>query len=168
MLALARHMGLKRCGRRAMCQPAKSADPPPTPEQLRTLALTAAVPMIGFGFMDNLVMIQAGDFIDSTIGVKFGFSTLTAAAFGQIFSDVSGVCFGGTVEAIASSLGLPVVALTTAQQQMRTTKNVALAGSVVGVIIGCLLGMTSLLFMDLDKAERLKRQKELDTIFHTM
>lgn len=40
--------------------------------------------MVGFGFMDNLVMIQAGDMIDSTIGVTLGLSTLTAAAFGQV------------------------------------------------------------------------------------
>lgn len=33
---------------------------------------------------------QAGDLIDNNIGVLFGFSTLTAAAIGQIFSDVSG------------------------------------------------------------------------------
>ena len=45
-----------------------------------------AVPMIGFGFMDNLVMIQAGEAIDSTIGVAFGLATMTSAAFGQIVS----------------------------------------------------------------------------------
>jgi hypothetical protein len=122
----------------------------------------------GFGFMDNLVMIQAGDLIDSTIGVRFGLSTLTAAAFGQVFSDVSGVCFGGTVEAIASRLGLPVVTLTMAQLSLPIAKRTALGGAVVGVIVGCLLGMTSLLFMDLGKAERLKREKELDTIFSTI
>lgn len=56
----------------------------PTTQQLRTLVFTSAVPMVGFGFMDNLVMIQAGDMIDSTIGVTLGLSTLTAAAFGQV------------------------------------------------------------------------------------
>jgi hypothetical protein len=39
--------------------------------------------MIGFGFMDNLVMITAGEAIDSTFGVALGISTLTAAGFGQ-------------------------------------------------------------------------------------
>jgi hypothetical protein len=51
-----------------------------------------------FGFMDNIVMINVGDFIDNTIGVALGLSTLTAAAFGQCCSDVSGVMFGGYVE----------------------------------------------------------------------
>ena len=62
--------------------------------QLRRHALTAAIPMVGFGFMDNLVMIQAGEAIDSTLGVTFAMSTLTAAAYGQVISDVSGVLSG--------------------------------------------------------------------------
>ena len=36
--------------------------------------------MVGFGFMDNIIMIQAGDLIDSTLGVTLGITTLTAAA----------------------------------------------------------------------------------------
>ena len=123
--------------------------------------------MIGFGFMDNLVMIQAGnvptdgswrqaptlnainahtrslagDLIDNTIGVTLGFAALTSAAFGQvgdggsrpppppqsmpphpplpqhhkIFSDVSGICFGGMVEAAAARMGLASSGITAAQ-----------------------------------------------------
>eukprot|EP00968_Pinguiococcus_pyrenoidosus_P016854 scaffold1638_cov258-Pinguiococcus_pyrenoidosus.AAC.78 len=63
--------------------------PPPPPlqpnkKQLRDLFFAAAVPMVGFGFMDNTVMILAGDAIDSTIGVRFGLATMTAAAFGEM------------------------------------------------------------------------------------
>ena len=68
-----------------------SADLPST-EQLKTLFFASAAPMVGFGFMDNFIMIQAGGLIDSTLGVKFGLATLTAAAMGQIFSDVRCVC----------------------------------------------------------------------------
>ena len=60
----------------------------PTRSQLRTLFVSSAVPMIGFGFMDNFIMIQAGGYIDSTLGVKFGLATITAAAMGQVVSDV--------------------------------------------------------------------------------
>jgi len=35
----------------------------------------------------------------------------------------------------------------------------------VGVALGCMLGMVSLLFMDLEKAERMKRQRELRTLY---
>lgn len=124
--------------------------------------------MIGFGFMDNMVMIQAGDLIDNTIGVKFGLATLTAAACGQVFSDVSGVCFGGVVDAMCAKMGLPVADISTAQRQLAVVKRVGTFGSVVGVVIGCCLGMVSLLFMDLEAAERAKKQQELDTIFKTV
>lgn len=36
----------------------------------------------------SFIMIQAGGYIDSTLGVKFGLATLTAAAMGQVVSDV--------------------------------------------------------------------------------
>jgi hypothetical protein len=50
---------------------------------------------IRFGFVDNVVMLTAGELIDTTIGVRLGLATLTAAALGQVVSDVSGV-FSGT------------------------------------------------------------------------
>ena len=40
--------------------------------------------MIGFGAMDNFVMIQAGQYIDSTLGVQLGLATMTAAAAGTL------------------------------------------------------------------------------------
>lgn len=43
-------------------------------------------------------MIQAGQYIDSTLGVSLGLATMTAAAAGQVILDVSVVVFGGTLE----------------------------------------------------------------------
>jgi len=51
-------------------------------------------------------MILSGNAIDLTLGVTFGISTLTAAAFGQIVSMAGSVIFGGAVETAASALGL--------------------------------------------------------------
>jgi hypothetical protein len=56
----------------------------PTTQQLRALAIHAAVPMIGFGIMDQTIMIQAGDLIDSTLGSRLALPTLYAAACGQV------------------------------------------------------------------------------------
>ena len=72
----------------------------PTLRQLKVLALHAALPMVGFGLMDQTIMIQAGDLIDSTIGSKLALPTLAAAACGQVGSpDVlaqdDGWCWGG-------------------------------------------------------------------------
>lgn len=89
---------------------------------------------------------------------------MTAAAFGQVFSDLSGVCFGGTVEAIAAKLGLPSAGFTTAQVELGVVRFVGTLGRAVGVVSGCLLGMTSLLFMDLEKTEAKKRQQELGNV----
>ena len=49
-----------------------------------------------------------GDLIDTTLGVSFGLATITAAAMGQICSDVSGVCVGGFVDALFNKMGIPV------------------------------------------------------------
>jgi len=131
---------------------------PPSKVQLQRLFLQAAVPMIGFGFMDNVVMITMGDIIDNSLGVTFGLSTLTAAGIGQIFSDVSGVCFGGTVEALVMRMGLPTASLSTEQAGMRASKITATFGAAVGVTIGCLLGMGTLLFRDVEKTEERKHE----------
>jgi hypothetical protein len=107
---------------------------------------SAAVPMVGFGFMDNFVMIQAGSYIDSTLGVQFGLATMTAAAMGQVISDVSGVMFGGTLERALSPWVKPAN-LTAAQQRLAMVPRLRMAGAVFGVIVGCCLGATSLLFL---------------------
>ena len=51
---------------------------------------------------------------------------------------------------------------------MHACQVVSTLAASAGVIVGCLLGMCSLFFMDLDKADRLKRQAELDTLFETL
>eukprot|EP00802_Teleaulax_amphioxeia_P022158 Tamp_22578.p1 GENE.Tamp_22578~~Tamp_22578.p1 ORF type:complete len:303 (+),score=53.38 Tamp_22578:115-909(+) len=132
---------------------------PLTQEQKKILFVSAAVPMIGFGFMDNMVMITMGEFIDATMGVTFGLSTLTAAGFGQIFSDISGICFGGTVEAVCTRLGLPTPKLTDAQAAMGQTKRITTFGAVCGVTVGCLLGMSILIFKS-DETEDRKHDAE--------
>jgi len=76
------------------------------PRQLRSLFFVSMIPMIGFGIMDNFIMIQAGDYIDNAFGATLGIATLTAAAFGQVFSDVAGVLFGGVVDRGVSKAGI--------------------------------------------------------------
>ena len=155
-------------GAEAAGEAAPAAAEMPSAEQLRIIFVHSAVPMIGFGFMDNMVMIQAGDMIDNTIGVRFGLATLAAAACGQIFSDVSGVAFGGVVEDACARAGLRTPDVTAAQRRLPRVKLLGTVGAIAGVVVGCCLGMTSLLFMDLNAAERQKRNKELDTIFSTV
>ena len=44
--------------------------PPPTYRDLRLVALAQAIPFLGFGFMDNAILIIAGDAIDTSLGTK--------------------------------------------------------------------------------------------------
>eukprot|EP00970_Alexandrium_tamarense_P018959 scaffold13570_cov201-Alexandrium_tamarense.AAC.8 len=142
--------------------------PIPTKEQLKIIALRAAIPMIGFGFMDNLVMITAGDAIDSTFGVALGISTLTAAGFGQCCSDVAGNLTGGVVDGAVSKLRLPKHGLNQEQLDLKISRIYSTLGACVGVVTGCLLGMSCLMFMDTDKKERAKKAAELKSIFHSI
>jgi len=140
----------------------------PSTDQLKTLFFASAAPMVGFGFMDNFIMIQAGGLIDSTLGVKFGLATLTAAAMGQICSDVSGVVFGGVVERALSRIGFNPPSLSQAQRKLPLCRNVSMAGAVIGVICGCLLGASTLMFMDLESGDRQRRSHEMFDAWNQM
>jgi Transmembrane protein 65/GAF domain len=118
--------------------------------------------------MDNIVMIQAGEAIDMSLGVAFGLSTLTAAGFGQCVSDVAGFTCGGLVDAAVSKMNLPHHNLSPAQLDLKVTRTWHTVGGCVGVVTGCLLGMTCLLFMDTDRADRAKKAKELQSIFESV
>lgn len=124
--------------------------------------------MLGFGFMDNIVMIQAGEAIDMSLGVAFGLSTMTAAGFGQCISDVAGYTSGGIVDATVAKLNLPSHGLSLKQLEMKRSRIYNTIGGCVGVVTGCLLGMSCLLFMDTDRAERMKKAKELTSIFQSV
>ena len=72
--------------------------PEPSMASLRLVAINTSIPFVGFGIMDNAIMILAGDMIDTSLGVAFGISTMCAAAIGNIVSDVAGVMLGTVVE----------------------------------------------------------------------
>lgn len=139
--------------------------------QLRKVFLASAAPMLGFGFMDNFVMIQAGGAIDATLGVRLGLATMTAAALGQVVSDVSGVLFGGVVERMLTKIGIHAPNLTPAQRRLARCRNASTGGAVIGVTIGCLLGAFPLLLGDMDAGEKKRRMDEmkdtLDAMIHS-
>lgn len=145
----------------------KTQNIPPVPgKEIRQQFFCAAVPMFGFGFMDNTIMIHAGDYIDNTFGLTFGLATLAAASCGQVFSDSFGVLFGNYIDVLASRLGMKAPNVTSGQRGLTSFRLATTAGSLIGVILGCLVGMCNLLFLDLGRKERLERQRELDDIFN--
>lgn len=103
-------------------------------------------------------MLQAGNAVDCTLGVTFGLSTLAAAAIGQVVSDASGVVFGNSLERIATKAGLPPTNLSTAQRALPIVVRTTFAGSFLGIIAGCTLGLVNLLFIDTSRSSSLKLQ----------
>jgi len=136
------------------CTPATSSD-------IWAVALKNCLPFIGFGFLDNLIMILAGDYIELKIGMAIGISTMAAAALGNTISDVAGIASAWYVEMFAEKAGIKEPKLTAfqlASWQIRWATN---SGRALGVVIGCLLGMFPLLFLPSagEKKEKEKQKK---------
>lgn len=112
-----------------------------TTEQLRAVALSQAVPFIGFGLCDNAVMITAGESIETALGVGLGLSTMAAAGFGNTVSDVVGIGLSSKIESFAERLGFQAPSLTRAQRMSAAVRWARVAGATSGVTLGCLLGM---------------------------
>ena len=120
---------------------------PPNANQLGQVFLAQALPFIGFGFLDNLLMIIAGDYIDLTIGVALGISTMAAAGLGNALSDIAGVGSAYYVEQLAIKIGVKTPKLSLVQLQMSRTRWTMQIGRAFGVALGCLIGMFPLLFL---------------------
>lgn len=132
---------------------------PPNAGQLRYVLLHNAIPFVGFGFLDNAIMIAAGTQIELSIGVTFGISTMAAAALGNLVSDLAGLGLAGYVEALAVRFGMPIPDLTPKQVDMWQTRVSSHLGKAIGVTIGCLLGMFPLLFLNDDDDDDKKEKK---------
>ena len=113
-------------------------------------------------------MIHAGNAIDCTLGVTFGLSTLTAASVGALISNSCGVVFGNTLERFFSNAGLlSKTNLTSAQRKLPIVQRITFVASVVGMILGGLLGLANLFFIDTSKSSTLKlhahhKERDLD------
>ncbi|CAL8133039.1 unnamed protein product [Orchesella dallaii] len=121
--------------------------PPASAAAIWAVVVKNALPFIGFGFLDNLIMILAGDYIDLTIGAALGISTMAAAALGNTISDVAGIGSAWYVEAMASKIGIKDPDLTPSQMASGSVRWACNLGRALGVTIGCLLGMFPLLFL---------------------
>lgn len=115
------------------------------PHPLHTRALKAVVPV------DTVTAVF------TTLSASDHSVPRLSALIPQV-SDVCGVCFGGTVEAFATKMGLPSPDLTMRQRGLRVSRLAATFGAASGVVFGCILGMGTLLFMDTTHAEREKKQ----------
>lgn len=140
----------------------------PNPAQLKMLFLASALPFVGFGFLDNFLMIICGELIDNSLCVMFNFSTMAAAAIGNTISDAAGIFSGGAVENLARKAGVEEPPMTADQRIHKTTKTWQYGGQLVGILIGCTLGCCPLLWMDPNEGARQRREKEREEVFESV
>ncbi|CAK5023491.1 unnamed protein product [Meloidogyne enterolobii] len=110
-------------------------------DQLRQLFTINTIPFIGFGFLDNAIMVLAGEYIDQSLGTLLCISTMAAAALGNIISDVAGVGLAHYVEVFVTRLGFKSPTLTSKQLESRKARLTVNLARAFGLIVGCLLGM---------------------------
>ncbi|CAK5073111.1 unnamed protein product [Meloidogyne enterolobii] len=138
-------------------------------DQLRQLFTINTIPFIGFGFLDNAIMVLAGEYIDQSLGTLLCISTMAAAALGNIISDVAGVGLAHYVEGcivivllvdhfyflvFVTRLGFKSPTLTSKQLESRKARLTVNLARAFGLIVGCLLGMFPLLFFsEVDKSK---------------
>ena len=102
--------------------------------------LSVTIAFIIFGFIDNFLMVLFGDSIDKWF-VSMGVSnTMLAAGLGNTFSDAIGILSGRWVEKIVH-MKLPPA------EDGELSKTQIIISETIGIIIGCLLGLTPLLFL---------------------
>ncbi|XP_055697084.1 uncharacterized protein LOC129798122 isoform X1 [Phlebotomus papatasi] len=124
---------------------------PPTSSQKLQLFLVNGLPFIGFGFLDNFMMIVCGDYIEQTLGGYMCLSTMAAAGLGNTISDVVGLGSAVYVERLCEVMGFKVPPLSKFQMEMKESRRSASFGRILGITIGCLIGMFPLLFIDTEK-----------------
>lgn len=78
---------------------------------------------------------------------------MAAAALGNTISDILGIGSAFYVERLANRIGYSPPKLSPIQMEMSCSRNSANIGRVLGVTLGCILGMCPLLFLN-------KKQKE--------
>uniref|UniRef100_A0A1B0BXV5 Transmembrane protein 65 n=1 Tax=Glossina palpalis gambiensis TaxID=67801 RepID=A0A1B0BXV5_9MUSC len=120
----------------------------PTQSDLWKIFFVNAVPFVGFGFLDNFTMIVAGDYIEHIFGTFMCISTMAAAGFGNTISDVLGIDSAHYVERGCELSGLRPPDLTHVQMEMKSSRRSANFGRILGITVGCLIGMCPLLFME--------------------
>eukprot|EP01060_Flectonema_neradi_P018300 TRINITY_DN25101_c0_g1_i1.p1 TRINITY_DN25101_c0_g1~~TRINITY_DN25101_c0_g1_i1.p1 ORF type:complete len:269 (+),score=39.04 TRINITY_DN25101_c0_g1_i1:42-809(+) len=127
----------------------ESQEPVPmaTAEQLVNLSIKIAVPMVGFGFVDNFLMICCGELIEESVGRIFVLSTMAAAGLGNMCSDIAGLSLSRTIEDYSAKMGIRPHKLTRPQFKQIRVRIVTLLSSTLGIAVGCLIGMFPLLFI---------------------
>mmetsp|Transcript_40473 Transcript_40473/g.114627 ORF Transcript_40473/g.114627 Transcript_40473/m.114627 type:complete len:267 (-) Transcript_40473:146-946(-) len=117
---------------------------PPSSNALWLLAISHGIPFVGFGFLDNFIMITAGESIEAALGATLTISSMCAAGLGNLISDIAGLSLQEVI-AKHSHRFAKEPELTAAQEALPITQRVRTAGAIIGISIGCIVGMCPLI-----------------------
>lgn len=106
------------------------------------------------------MLIFQGDYIDFYLGSYFILTTMGAAAIGNTFSDILGIGTAFYVERLANKVGYTPPKLSPMQMDLPISRNFANLGRVLGVTLGCILGMVPLLFFRRPEKDEKAEDKE--------
>lgn len=132
----------------------------PSTRQLLWVAFTKGLPFVAFGFMDNFIMITAGEQIDLAFGAKLGLSSMAAAGLGNTVADVVGINISHSIEQKTKGSKFLASGLTAAQRRLPSTLRAKWLGCAVGMASGCLLGLVPLWFIDFDREHARQHAEE--------
>lgn len=102
--------------------------------------VTVMVGMFTFGFVDNFILVLAGEAIDNTISASFGFSPMFSAGVGNAISDVIGVLLGSFMATLVYKLFGEV-------KEEDVSRGTFLVAQAVGIFLGCMVGLFPLAFL---------------------
>ncbi len=100
-----------------------------------------------FGFIDNFVMLYAGDVIDRKILAALGGTMAVSMGLGNLVSDVVGEGTGGSVESQIEKMNIDV----------KPSMVAKVGGGILGIIVGCLAGMSALFVPKVFASEKEKK-----------
>lgn len=127
--------------------------------QMVLVAMQSGIPFIGFGFVDNFIMIIAGDTIEIYLGTFLPISTMAAAGLGNAISDVGGIGLAHHIEYYCSKI-IQAPKLSPEQWNIPLVGWVSAISKSLCIFIGCLIGMVPLLFIDHEKKDSKSEEKE--------
>ena len=112
--------------------------------------------------VDNNVLyaVFLAQAIERSIGATLALSTMAAAGLGNLLSDIVGVATSNKIEAYAERAGFKSPVLTAAQESARGPRLAKVLGAIIGISVGCLLGMFPLLLHDADEVAHEKEREE--------
>lgn len=123
-----------------------------------------AIPAAIFGFIDNAVMVIAGEYIDKTIATSLGVGTMAAAGLGNTTSDMVGAMGQDSIDKLLDKMGIEDDNDPN-REKSKLEKWAGTSGSIIGIGVGCLVGMIPLAFMKGAKRKNMKHSAQINKEF---